>query len=58
MDEEKGVVGGRGATQFCGDLNKLELHIYIHNLGNGVDGMCPVVDSEPHYSSSSRRAHV
>ena len=48
MDEEEGVVGDRGATHVCGDLNEFERHEYIHNLGMLVDGMCPVVDSEPH----------
>ena len=49
MDEKEGVVGDRGATHVCGDLNKfVERHVYIHNLGMLVDGMCPVVDSEPH----------
>ena len=59
MDEEKGVVGGRGATHVCGDLNKfVGRHVYIHSLGDFVDGMSPDDDSKPHYSSSSRRAHV
>ena len=49
MDEEEGVVGDRGATHVCGDLNEFERHEYIHNLGMLVDGMCPVVDSEPHW---------
>ena len=48
MDEEEGVVGDRGATHVCGDLNEFVLHVYIHNLGMLVDGVCPVVVSEPH----------